>query len=279
MDVEKLKEIVDRIHQGKNIHEHLDLIAGLPYEDYETFAKSFDEVYQMKPEQLQLGFLKVLKGSLMCEKAAEYGINYTSKPPYEVLYSKWLPYEDVLKLKKIEEMVELYYNSNQFTHTLPILEKNFKGAFAMYEAMADFYERKGYFVQSPARAYRYEVLLQFAVETNPALEDLYKEALTYDMYLRENLKSRPAFAKDLAPWKEDIRTFYQNEEEQRNYLKTYTQYNAKQMSKMTHLEVFHYPVWNTETLDISNLTKLEHFVLFDYASRNPLTYEAKTYIV
>lgn len=279
MDVEKLKGIVDRIHQGKNIHEHLDLIAGLPYEDYETFAKSFDEVYQMKPEQLQLGFLKVLKGSLMCEKAEEYGINYTSKPPYEVLYSKWLPYEDVLRLKKIEEMVELYYNSNQFTHTLPILEKNFKGAFAMYEAMADFYERKGYFIQSPARAYRYEVLLQFAVETNPELEDLYKEALTYDMYLRENLKSRPAFAKDLAPWKEDIRTFYQNEEEQRNYLKTYNEYNAKQMSKMTHLEVFTYPVWDIENLDVNGQKELEQFVLFDYASRNPLTYEAKTYIV
>ncbi len=287
MNVAKLEQIVAAINEGRNIHQHLDLIAGLPYEDYESFGKSFNRVYAMKPEQLQLGFLKVLKGSEMHERAEEFGICYLDKPPYEVLHTKWLSYKEILRLKRIEEMVELYYNSNQYTHTLPFLLKAFESPFAMFEAMADFYERKGYFVNSPARAYRYQVLLEFAGEYDREYLDVYRQLLTYDLYLRENLKSRPDFAADLTDEevKNDIKEFYRMEESQRKYLGAYDGYDWKQLSKMTHLEPFHYPVWDVSKL-IERRETGAHiksnqvaYVLFDYKSRNPLNYEAAAYVV
>ncbi len=290
MNVEKLEKIVGAINAGCNVHQHLDLIAGLPYEDYKTFAKSFNRVFEMEPEQLQLGFLKVLKGSRMHEMAAEYGICYMDKPPYEVLYTKWLSYEDVLKLKGIEEMVELYYNSNQFRHTLAFLVNQFETPFHMFEELAGFYERKGYFTNSPARAYRYHVLLEFALEWCPA--EILRELLTYDMYLRENLKSRPEFAMDLAPYKEYSRRFYMQEEQERKLLPGYEAYDHKQMAKMTHLEPFKYPVWDRnlwarlyagdevqEVSERGNCLESENVVLFDYRQRDPLTADARTVIL
>lgn len=288
MDVEKLEQIVAAVHNGKNIHQHLDLIAGLPFEDYKSFGESFNRVYAMKPQQLQLGFLKVLKGSPMEGKAKEYGIAYLDRPPYEVLYTKWLSYEDVLRLKQIEEMVELYYNSNQYTHTLPVLERVFASPFAMYEALADFYREEGYFVNSPARAYRYQVLLQFAKRHDAEHLEAYKELLLYDMYLREKLKSRPDFAKNISDdsVKEYIRTFYQKEEQEPHYLPDYGEYDWKQMSKMTHLEPFIYPVWSTEEVckilfekACSVPENISAYVLFDYKSRSPLTGEARTILI
>ena len=266
MDLDKLERCVDRVHSFRNIHQHLDLIAGLPYEDYESFGRSFDRVYAMQPEQLQLGFLKVLKGSDMHEHAKEYGIRYLELPPYEVLYTNWISYGEIRRLKRIEEMVELYYNSGQFTHTLPILEKAFSGPFAMYEALADYYQEQGYFTNSPARAYRYQILLEFAAMKDPANREIYRELLTYDMYLRENLKSRPAFAAEITEEeKQNIRRFYQTEEQERHYLPAYDQYDWKQLSRMTHLEPFRYPE--------------PHYVLFDYQERNPLNYEAKVQVI
>ena len=283
MSVDKLERIVASIQAGHNIHQHLDLIAGLPFEDYESFGRSFDRVYAMEPEQLQLGFLKVLKGSEMQKRTEEFGVCYLSRPPYEVLHTKWLSYDEVLRLKRIEEMVELYYNSNQYTHTLAFLLQAFAGPFAMFEAMADFYEREGFFLNSPARAYRYHVLLKFAEEYDKANYDVYRELLTYDMYLRENLKSRPDFAADLSAdmVKGAIRAFYQKEETERRYLPAYTGYDWKQLSKMTHLEPFHYPVWDIAALAeavgkrTSNTGSMT-YILFDYKSRNPLNYEAAT---
>ena len=280
MDVEKLERVVARINAGKNVHQHLDLIAGLPYEDYESFGRSFNRVYAMEPEQLQLGFLKVLKGSEMCERAAEYGIYYTDKAPYEVLFTKWLSFDDVLRLKKIEEMVELYYNSNQFVHTLQFLEQAFETPFRMYEELASFYERKGYFTNSPARSYRYQVLLEFACEYDGQYRCVYRELLTYDMYLRENLKSRPDFAKDLTDYKELLRGFYKQEEECREYLPAYEAYDSKQLSRMTHLEPFAYPVWERMDRNVTSVScKKECFVLYDYQERSPLTGEARTVVI
>ncbi len=279
MDVERLEQIVAALRRGNNIHLHLDLIAGLPYEDYDSFVASFDRVYGMKPEQLQLGFLKVLKGSPMAEKAAEYGINYLDRPPYEVLFTNWLSYEEVIRLKRIEEMVELYYNSNQFVHTLAVLERVFDSPFRMYEELADYYETKGYFVESPSRAYRYQVLLQFATEHDEKRASLYRELLIYDMYLRENLKSRPEFAGNFCEQdacKEYMREFYRREEQERIYLPEYTSYDKRQLSKMTHLEPFHYSVWEMGA-DESLCTV--HYVLFDYQVRNPLTYEAGVEVI
>ncbi|MGN0401247.1 MAG: B12-binding domain-containing radical SAM protein [Acetatifactor sp.] len=279
-DTERLKEVVVAIGKGNNIHQHLDLIAGLPYEDYESFARSFNEVYAMRPEQLQLGFLKVLKGSGMWEKAEEYGICYLEEPPYEVLHTKWLSYDEILRLKGIEEMVELYYNSNQFTHTLPLLESRFSTPFAMYEELARFYRAHKYSTGSPARGYRYNALLEFAKETDALRLPLYRELLTFDMYLRENLKSRPEFASDLSPYREAIRSFYQREEEERRYLPAYAGYDKHQLGRMTHLEPFQYPVWDKEFVRNSDeKSESVGYLLFDYQVRNPLNGEAAVQLI
>ena len=277
-DLDRLEQIVSALRKHSNLHLHLDLIAGLPYEDFESFGRSFDRVYGMKPHQLQLGFLKVLKGSEMEEKAEQFGIVYQDRPPYEVLYTKWLSYEEVLQLKDIEEMVELYYNSGQFTHTLPVLERAFPSPFAMYRALARFYREEGYFTNSPARGYRYEILFQFACQADGAGEALYRELLTFDYYLRENAKSRPDFAPDREEYREVIRSFYRREEEERTYLPAYREYDWKQMSKMTHLEPFAYPVWE-EGVSAESEGGPAGYVLFDYRCRDPLTGSAAISVI
>lgn len=278
MDLEKLKENVEAVKKTRNIHQHLDLIAGLPYEDYESFKRSFNIVYAMKPEQLQLGFLKVLKGSHMHEKSDEYGMSYTSAPPYEVLYTKWISYEEILKLKEIEEMVETYYNSSQFTHMLPYLEQKFDSPFVMYEKLAEFYKEEGYFTTSPARIYRYRILLAFALLYDREREALYRELLTYDLYLRENAKSRPEYALELEPHKKSIREFYASEEKERSILPSYGEYDARQLSRVTHMEPFTYEVWDMEAMGGRRL-ETTAYVIFDYLERNPLTQEARTVIL
>lgn len=282
MNVERLESIVTAIRREQNIHLHLDLIAGLPYEGYTSFGESFDSVYAMRPEQLQLGFLKVLKGSPLWERAEEFGIRYLDGPPYEVLYTRWLSYEEIRKLKAIEEMVELYYNSGQFIRTLPFLERVFETPFAMYERLAEFYKEQGYFTNSPARAYRYQVLLDFAQNWDSARLPVYRELLTLDLYLRENMKSRPEFAADVSVCGESIRRFYQAEETRRRYLPGYEGWDWKQLSRMTHLEPFRYPVWDEAFLreGAASCVPVSHavagYLLFDYRSRNPLNAEAAT---
>lgn len=278
-DLEKLKQVVTRIHAGRNVHMHLDLIAGLPFEDYESFAHSFGDVYAMKPQQLQLGFLKVLKGSYMYDMAEQYGLKYLSQPPYEVLFTNWLSYEDVLRLKQVEEMVELYYNSNQFTHTLPLLEQLYDNPFYLYEDLAAYYDEQGYFLKSPARSYRYQVLLEFAKSVDGAREDLYRESLTYDLYLRENAKSRPEFAGDITPFKSAFHAFFAEEEKVRSLLPHYGSYDTKQISKMTHLEWFTYPVWDVERAKLHEPVAEAVKVLFDYQNRSPLTKEAQVHVL
>ncbi len=275
MDVTRLKQVVSSIKEGQNIHVHLDLIAGLPYEDYESFGKSFNEVYAMGPEQLQLGFLKVLKGSYMHEKAKDYGLVYLENPPYEVLYTKWISYEDIRRLKKIEEMVEIYYNSNQFRATLPYLLKQFPSPFALYEALADYYEEKGFFVETPARIYRYQVLLSFAEQVDGAHKEVYKELLLYDLYSRENLKSRPDFAPDQTMYRQIFTQIYRREAEERQLLPTLGAYDSRQLAHMTHMEVFRYSVWEQEVTMMSE----KKIVLFDYENRNPLTYDARVVVL
>ena len=282
--LDRIEHAVAQLKRAGNIHVHLDLIAGLPFEDYESFGHSFDTVYAMEPEQLQLGFLKVLWGSYMQEKAKDYELKYLTTAPYEVLSTKWLSYGDVVRLKRVEEMVELYYNSNQFTTTLPLLEAFFARPFAMYQALADFYEDNGYFVTTPSRIYRYQVLLDFILSIAPGEHLAYfKEALTYDIYLRENAKSRPDFAPDLQEYKNVITDFYRKEAENHRFLPESSQYDARQLQRMTHLEVLQYPVFSKEKMaELKNgLWEKEesYFVLFDYASRNPLTYEARVVVL
>lgn len=272
MDFEALKQIVARIHKGKNIHQHLDLIAGLPYENYDRFIQSFNEVYALKPDQFQLGFLKVLKGSKMHENALQYGISYKARPQYEVLGTKWLSYEEVLKLKAVEEMVEVYYNSLQFAHTVRYLERAFGSAYEMFEQLADFYDRNGLSGQKHSRMARMEHLRNFAREQDEKNAGIYDELLLLDLYLRENSKSRPSWAPDQGDYKERIYDFYKKEAENPVYLKEYEGYNYKQLSKMTHFEVFHYQV-------LDQLQEGCWGVLFDYRSRNPLSDDAAVSVI
>lgn len=271
MSLSRLKQTVAQIQAGKNVHQHLDLIAGLPYEDYESFVNSFNEVYGMRPQQLQLGFLKVLKGSKMHRKAKDYGIVYRQEPPYEVLCTRWISYEEIRKLKAVEEMVEVYYNSGQFENTIRHLEQSFPHPFAMYEALAGYYEKEGLNGRSHSRMGRLEILRSFTEEVDKEQRGLYDELLLLDLYLRENSKSRPAWAGDLSLYKADFRDFYIREAENPQSLKNYAGYTSKQIMNMTHGEVFFHDVLKTGA-------DLPCYVVFDYRNRDPLTGNAKLVI-
>ena len=271
-DFEEITRKVKAVQKGENVHQHLDLIAGLPYENYESFGHSFNDVYALKPEQLQLGFLKVLKGSYMAEAAEGYGCVHKAKPPYEVLGTRWLSYEEILKLKGVEEMVEVYYNSGQFQKTIRAMEHLFETAFSMYEELADFYEKNGYNEVSHTRIRRYEILQEFLQEKEANLE-YFKQLMIFDLYARENMKTRPQWANDLSAYKMQILDFYKKEEENPELLTDYQGYQARQTIKMTHIEVFTYDVIN------ENEEKGAYPVLFDYKKRSPLTNDAKAVFV
>ena len=243
MDLKKLEASVTRVKSFGNIHQHLDLIAGLPCEDYESFRRSFEQVYRMKPDQLQLGFLKVLKGSSMYHEAQKYEILYKEKEPYEVLSTAWLSYEDILKLKMVESMVEVYYNSGQFRKTLSWIETFYQEMFSFYESLGAYYEEKGYEEISHSRLRRYEILLEFLKEKTQLPVNTASQHMVYDLYLREKLKKRPVFAMDQKPYEASVR----------NYRK------ANKTPKTAHIEVFG---------DGSA-------VLFDYEARDPLTNNAR----
>lgn len=275
MNLEKVRAKVARIHEKGNVHQHLDLIAGLPYENYDSFAHSFNEVYAMKPDQFQLGFLKVLRGSVMHEKMKDYKLLCQNRPPYEVLSTKWLPYRDVIRLKKVEEMVEVYYNSFQFSHTMERMEELFPSAFAMYEKLGDYYEEKGLFGLNHSRLARYEILWNFIEEELDSYlcsekvkvrEDHFRreirESLAMDLYLRDNVKNRPAFLGESQVEKAFASEFYKKEAQEHRYLKDYEGYDSRQLRKMTHLEKIGGNV-----------------LLFDYRHRNKLNQDAAVYVI
>ncbi len=279
-DIEEIRQITENINSWHNIHQHLDLIVGLPWEDLKRFKQSFNDVYSMEPEQLQLGFLKILKGSYMEELIPDCDLLYSAAPPYEVLQTKWLSYGDVLELKDIEEMTEVHYNSRQFTCTLKELEKEFNTPYEMFSFMAGYYNRNHLFGISHSRIARYEILwkiIQEKLEKNGKYEtqgelengavseiseklEKYRDLLMTDLYLRENVKSRPTFARDLSGSKDFVREFFQKEEETPQYLSGYEGYDSRQMAKMAHLE----PLRDGT------------YLLFDYKKRDPLSYNART---
>lgn len=265
MDLDRLKTVVQRIKKGGNIHQHLDLIAGLPYEDYESFRRSFDEIYRLKIQQLQLGFLKVLKGSYMYEMAEPYQLLYRDKPPYEVLQSRWLSYEDIQRIKLVEEMLEIHYNSGQFLRTLAVLELQYDSPFEMYLQLAFFYREKGLDQMSHTRLARAEILYDFAVQKDPDHENLYGETLLFDLYIRENIKARPKWAQELSGFHKESAKLLRN----LGYEKKYC-----------HLESFHYAVEQIQPWDMlsgySDIVYVEEprLLLFDYEKRSTYSREA-----
>ena len=286
-DIGEIRQITAAINSWHNIHQHLDLIVGLPWEDLKRFKQSFTDVYSMEPEQLQLGFLKILKGSYMEELIPDCDLLYSAAPPYEVLQTKWLSYGDVLELKDIEEMTEVHYNSRQFTCTLKELEKEFNTPYEMFSFMAGYYNKNHLLGISHSRIARYEILWKMiqvklgksgryethetyetyeshaprGTEVNPGISgklELYRDLLMTDLYLRENVKSRPSFARDLSSSKDFVREFFQKEEKTPEHLSGYEGYDSRQMAKMAHLE----------------LLRDGTYLLFDYKRRDPLSNNA-----
>lgn len=274
-DLQHLRDRVARIHAAGNIHQHLDLIAGLPYEDYTSFRNSFNEVHSMKPDQLQLGFLKLLQGSPMEGKQEEYGIVCQDRPPYEVLYTPWLSYDDVLRLKQVEAMTEQYYNSQQFEASRQYLESLFPTPFDFYQTLGAYYEDVTDLGTHHSRMQNYEILLQFLEECTEGDVDILSQLMIYDLYARENLKSRPAFARDAQDptWREMERQWYQDVQQMEQYLPDYLGYGWKQTLRMTHLERFDLDI--PRYLDEGSLVMKPCVLLFDYQKRNPLNHQAQ----
>lgn len=276
MDLDKLFHYVDRVHELGNIHQHLDLIAGLPYENYERFGCSFDDLYAHEPDQLQLGFLKVLKGTMMEEEVKKYSILYRNQPPYEVLGTKWLSYDEIILLKGVEELVELYYNSGQYTLTLKYAVPFFESPFRFYEMFSAWYRGKGYHKLNHNRLEKYNILREFLREHIDENErDTLDEIMLYGMYLRENVKGRPAWAKDTAQYKKEWKALYREQGE-----KLFPEdvqagiYDSKRAANQSHIEVFEINIKKFE--QSGQVEKKQVFCLFDYSRRNPLNRAART---
>ncbi len=280
MDFQVLTDKVNAVQRAKNIHQHLDLIAGLPYEDYNSFANSFNDVYDLRPNQLQLGFLKVLKGSPIFAEAQKGTIIYRQSAPYEVLCTKWLPFDDVLRLKQVEEMTEVYYNSGQFEYSIRFLEHFFEGPFYLYQTLGEYYEVNGLFGLNHNRMARYQILADFLQsflkdkENAGEVMEAFEEILLFDLYFRENLKSRPAFAKDYGIHKKLYRKLYDDQEWTRNNLKGYEDYSSKVLGRITHAEYFSVDVEKTALSGM--IVKEPNVVVFDYKNRDVLNHQAGT---
>ena len=281
MNLPSLEKIVQQIHAGRNIHQHLDLIAGLPFEDFESFRHSFDEIYALRPQQLQLGFLKVLKGSYMYEHAQEYEILYSAKAPYEVLATKWISFDDVLNIRLVEEMLELHYNSGQFVQSLRVLEHAFDSAFAMYWEMGIYYLHHGLRGQNFSRMKRCEIFLDFATEKDPVHKEWYEQALTFDLYARENMKRRPAWAPDLSGMKKAQMQYLREHGLEKNYCHM-EPFDKEFLIKFTDVDTEEYRrhVSVTDGEDSAGIfPETVAWVLFDYEHRDALTGDAVCRIV
>lgn len=276
MDLEKVFYYVDRVHELGNIHQHLDLIAGLPYENYERFGESFNDLYAHEPDQLQLGFLKVLKGTVMEEEVRKYNILYRAQPPYEVLGTKWLSYDEIILLKGVEELVELYYNSGQYTLTLKYAVPFFESPFRFYELFSTFYRGKGYHKLNHNRLQKYNILREFLREHIDENEwNTLDEIMLYDMYLRENVKGRPEWARDTAQYKKEWKALYREQGEKLfpEEVQAGT-YDSKKAANQSHIEVFEIDIKQFEAG--GKIERKEVFCLFDYSRRNPLNRAART---
>ncbi len=250
----------ERLLQAGNIHLHLDLIAGLPYEGYDRFTESFREVYARKPHQLQLGFLKLLKGSDLYERRDDYGILCRDRPPYEVMQTRWLSYDELLRIKLAEQMLEAYYNSGQYEVTMKLMDAVYPDAFAFFLALGRFYQKNGQMGMRHSRIRRAQLLLAFVREEKGAPLEWLEESLLYDLYYRENIKSRPEWAKNPAAWKNVTRTFCRR-------------------GTLSHIEPFFYEFPKASEKTVKQLPerlKEPVWTLFDYERRDALTHQAHT---
>lgn len=241
-DCELLTKTIKSLQKNQNIHLHLDLIAGLPYEEYNHFKTSFNFVYSLMPDQLQLGFLKLLKGSALYATQLQFGLVATSYPPYEVIKTNWLSFNDIQRLKMIEEMVEIYYNSNRFKKSIAIISKGFDTPFDFFEQLSLFYSQNELHLRPHSKVEYYEILWSFA--KTQICENMDSTALfwgiRHDMYSHEKAKKLPDFAqiKPDNTYKNRIYSFFDNRENIVKYLPEYQEFDTKQLIRNAHIEIF-----------------------------------------
>ncbi len=257
MNLDILKENIAKLMKNNNIHLHLDLIAGLPYEDFESFRKSFNDIYAMKPHDLQLGFLKMLHGAGIEAEAAEYKIVCRDTPPYEVLYTGWISYDELLKLKLVENVLEMYYNSGMFAAGIKYAGGFYKDAFSMYMELGKFYDRRYPLGSLPSRNAKYELFYSFVSERLSKDEQtILAELLKYDMLCKDNLKSYPNF---IAP-------DYETAARARMLIPD------RKLTKAEHMEIFKINV--LEYLRTGIIEEGEFPIYFNYLERDNLTNNA-----
>ena len=266
VDFDKLSGIVKQIKAGGNIHQHLDLIAGLPYEDYASFGRSFNDVYALQPEQLQLGFLKVLKGSMIYQRQQDFAIVYQDTAPYEVLTTHALPYGDTLRLKAVEEMVETYYNSGKFLNTLDYLVPLYDNPFAFFEQLSQYWIAHDCHYQYQSKIGLCDILWQFVQQNERVDGARFQWLLKFDLALHEKPKKLPGWltVSNDKQWHHGIQAFYRAAEMIAQYLPDYVGTDSKVIARQTHLEVF----GDAEPVA----------VLFDYARKDLLNNAAYSII-
>lgn len=246
-----------------NIHVHLDLIAGLPYEDFERFQASFNEVYACLPHQLQMGFLKVLSGSKMEAKARDYGLAYSQNAPYEALFTRWMSYEELGLLRGVAKMVDVYYNSGRFSHTLRRLIPSFPDAFSFYRLLWLYYENATQ--RRPLSAVgTYDLLAGFAQKHGISITEELQWAAKYDLLLHEKPRKLPSWvAVDLSrEYRKQIQAFFKNSANIAAYLPEYQGESSSHVERTAHLEIFPF--------DPSTGALGAVAVVFDYKRRNLL---------
>ncbi|WMJ79216.1 B12-binding domain-containing radical SAM protein [Clostridium sp. MB40-C1] len=192
----KIKEKVEEVKKLKNISQHLDLIAGLPGEDFQSFKNSFNNVYTMEPEEIQLGFLKILKGSPMSKEASKWGMKYSPYPPYEILKTNKISYLELIELKKVEAVVDKYYNSGKFNTILKYFISKFNTPFDFYYSLGMFFQEKGYFDRNISASDYYNVFLKFNCEKLKENNFILREIIKYDYLMFNKKRGIPNFLKD-----------------------------------------------------------------------------------
>ncbi|WP_434297006.1 B12-binding domain-containing radical SAM protein [Clostridium sporogenes] len=258
VNFETIKEKVEELKKLKNIKQHLDLIAGLPGEDYNSFKNSFNDVYSIEPEEIQLGFLKLLKGSPMRLEAEKWGMVYSPYPSYEILSTKDISYEELLILKKVEGVVDKYYNSGKFDNILKYFMGEFKKPFDFYYRLAMFCNDKGYFDRNISGPQYYKVFLEFNEEFLNKNSEFLKEVIKYD-YLKFNKKQwLPEFL---------IRDI---DKKIKRYLKDKVLQNGVQISDNIHVEKFFIDIEKFIRSDIKE--KREIYVIFDEKDRENIVF-------
>lgn len=251
-----------RILAGGNIHLHLDLIAGLPFEGIESFAQSFDTVYALRPHQFQLGMLKILPGSGLEAQAAEFGIVYSAAPPFEVLATRWLSYHEICLLGHIADMVELFYNSGRFSHLIEHIASFFSSPFVFYKKLALFYLAGGHDLAPLSKTGQYQLLGSFMQAEGIDADEKAQWLCRYDLALHEKIKALPQWVTvdGATPHRERALRFYRDENNLAATLPQYMGREAKQILKMAHIEVFPF--------DLATGAAGECAILFDYTRRD-----------